>query len=297
MEYLVVSAAALAVGVVFWLGFSDTRQAPTVSVTTTSVFTESVVVESNPLAAAWELADRAGIECEPDDGANLVLEVCWYEDVWLGIRVFPASDREVIADWAQSMVDQFQSAVLVGNGWGIEHHFPPTPYDYLEEIRAALGEGEIVSSGLDVLMVTSEVPEIPEVVMGGSALDWRWVMDLEEDQSFNAILATELGLWALTEDEDEQSVLWHSADGLVWTELDTATLLGEGAVVSDLVEGGPGIVAVGFRPVDGTQEAVAWTSTGGDWTVSPLGFTIPEGEVSGLDLWHVAAGSSGAVIA
>jgi hypothetical protein len=96
--------------------------------------------------------------------------------------------------------------------------------------------------------------------------------------------------------------LWYSADGLVWTELDTEALLGDGAVVSLLVEGGPGLVAVEFRPVGGTREAVAWTSTDGrDWTVSPLGYTIPRPErsfeVTGLAFWQVAAGSSGAVIA
>jgi hypothetical protein len=297
VEYLVVGAAALVVVVVAWLGFSDTRDAPTVALTTTSIVTESTsVVESDSLVVAWELAERAGIECEPDDGRDLTLEVCEYRGDWVSIRVFPGGEQDAVLEWAESMVERFGSDVLVGDGWGIEYLFSPASDGRLEDIQAGLGEGEIVASRRPV------ADEVPDVVMGGPLLDWQWVMDLDEDQDFTSVLAAESGLWAVAGDDQVPSVLWYSPDGLAWRELDTATLLGDGAVISDLVEGGPGLVAVGFRPSGGTREAVAWTSTdGSDWTVSPLGYTIPEPEepfeVSGLDLWHVAVGSSGAVIA
>jgi hypothetical protein len=196
------------------------------------------------------------------------------------------------------MVERFGSDVLVGDGWGIEYLFSPASDGRLEEIRAALSEGEIVASG----RVRVVAVEVPVVVMGGPLLDWQWVIDLDEDQSFTSVLAAESGWWAVTGDYQEPSVLWYSADGWVWSELDTAALLGDGAVVSMLVEGGPGLVAVGFRPSGRTREAVAWTSTDGrDWAVSPLGYTIPEPErsfeVTGLDFEQVAAGPSGAIIA
>ena len=61
--------------------------------------------------------------------------------------MFPAGDRDSVLDWAVSVVEQFDSDVLVGDGWGIEYLFSPASESRLEEIKAALGEGEIVASG------------------------------------------------------------------------------------------------------------------------------------------------------
>ncbi len=88
-------------------------------------------------------------------------------------------------------------------------------------------------------------------------------------------------MWAIEGDRYQPSALWHSTDGTAWTRLDTAALLGDGAIVSELVEGGPGLVAVGSVPSGAAREAVAWTSADGqEWTVSPLGYVLPEPERS-----------------
>jgi len=297
-RWWLVGALVLAAGgfVLFGL-FGEQDPAPRVEPPTfpSSTTTPGSSVEA-PLTVAWDLADRAGIRCDQDDGRDLTLEVCEYRGDWVSVRVFPGGDRDAVLDWAESLAEQFGSDVLVGDGWGIEYLFSPASDGRLEEIQTALSEGEIVASRRPV------GDDAPEVVMGGPPLDWQWVMDLDEDQDFTSVLAAESGLWAVAGDDQEPSVLWYSADGLVWRELDTGGLLGDGAVVSMLVEGGPGLVAVGFRPAGGTREPVAWTSTDGrDWTVSPLGYTIPEParpfEVTELSFWQVAAGGSGAVIA
>ncbi|NNC91002.1 MAG: hypothetical protein HKN80_00780 [Acidimicrobiia bacterium] len=143
-------------------------------------------------------------------------------------------------------------------------------------------------------------PEPPEVAMGGPTLAWQQVLDL--DRGVGSIVATATGLWAVSGEWNEPGALWHSLDGLVWTELDTETLFGNGTIVEQVVEGGPGLVAVGFRPTGTTREAVAWTSAEGqEWEVSPIGYTIPEPqrpfETTELHFWQVAAGQSGAVVA
>lgn len=295
-------AVVLAVSGLGWLGVFGERgpdpsaQPPTLPSSTTT----TVSGLAAGLGFAWDLAERAGIRCEEDDGLDSTLEVCEYRGDWVSVRVFPGGGREAVLEWAAAMVDQFDSDVLVGDGWGIEYLFSSGSEGRLEELQAALGEGEIVASRRSRIATVAD--QVPEVVMGGPPLVWQWVMDLDEDQGFTSVLAAESGLWAVAGDDQEPSVLWYSADGLVWRGLDTAALFGDGAVVSMLVEGGPGLVAVGFRPAGGSGEAVAWTSTDGrDWMVSPLGYTIPEPEgpfeVTGLDFEQVAAGPSGAIIA
>ncbi|MFW2380747.1 MAG: hypothetical protein ACN4GZ_03235, partial [Acidimicrobiales bacterium] len=153
----------------------------------------------------------------------------------------------------------------------------------------------------DATPTTQPVDAAPEVAMDGPAPGWERVTDLE-GQDVNSIVATDSGVWAVVGDPDDPNELWFSPDGTSWSELDTAALLGEGASIDTLVSGGPGLVAVGFRPADGTKEAVAWTSTDGEvWTVSPLGYVLPTperpAEVVGLQILEVAAGPSGAVIA
>ena len=143
--------------------------------------------------------------------------------------------------------------------------------------------------------------EAPEVVMGGPAPEWEQVLEFG-GEGFTIMLAAGSGIWAIAGERNQPSELWHSTDGAAWTELDTAALLGEGAIVSEVTEGGPGLVAVGFLPSGDTRQAVAWTSADGEeWNVSPLGYTPPTPErpfeVTELRFWEVAAGSSRAVIA
>jgi len=165
-------------------------------------------------------------------------------------------------------------------------------------------EPDAVGEPVDAASVASTVDateEPPEVVMGGPAPVWERVLDLE-DRGFTTLLATDSGLWAIEGDRYQPSALWHSTDGGAWTQLDTAALLGEGAVVSEIAEGGPGLLAVGSVPSGAAGEAVAWTSADGqEWTVSPLGHVMPEPErpfeVSELRIRAVAAGPGGAVIA
>ncbi len=145
------------------------------------------------------------------------------------------------------------------------------------------------------------VGEAPLVVMDGPAPAWELVSDFE-GENITSMLATDSGIWAVIGDSHQPNALWFSSDGTAWSEVDTTALLGEGASVDTLVSGGPGLVAVGFLPADGTKEAVAWTSTVGEvWTVSSLGYTLPiperPAEVVELQILKVAAGPSGAVIA
>ena len=147
----------------------------------------------------------------------------------------------------------------------------------------------------------NESAALPEAVMDGPALAWERVLDLE-DHRLATMLATDLGLWAIGEDDGRPSTLWHSADGATWTRLDTDGLFGEGAVVSGVAEGGPGLLAVGSAPSGDGQEAVAWTSADGQkWTMSSLGRTMPEPEqpfeLSELGIRAMATGPEGAVVA
>lgn len=142
-------------------------------------------------------------------------------------------------------------------------------------------------------------PEPPQVVMGGPPLTWDKVLDLDEE--FTSMVATERGLWAIAGDWLEPDVLWHSIDGTEWTQRDIATLFGEGAVVQRIIEGGPGLVAAGFRPSGSTQEAVTWTSADGErWDMSPLGFIAPEPEgsyqMTRIEAEHLAVSPTGAVV-
>lgn len=149
--------------------------------------------------------------------------------------------------------------------------------------------------------VIGTVGEAPEVVMGGPAPEWERVLDFDEAE-FTSMVAADSGIWAVAGEWNAADVLWHSPDGSAWTQLDMAAMLGEGATVSKLVTGGPGLVAVGFLPSGETRELVMWTSTTGEtWTPSPFGYTlaVPERpfEVTEMRIWEVAARPSGAVVA
>ena len=146
-----------------------------------------------------------------------------------------------------------------------------------------------------------ELETAPEAVMGGPAPAWEQVLDLGDD-GLATLLAADSGLWAIEEEQGRPSSLWHSVDGTDWTQLDTAALFGEGAIVLQMTEGGPGLLAVGSVPSGDAREAVAWISADGQaWTPTPLGYAIPEPEqpfeVSELMVRSMAAGPGGAVIA
>ncbi len=93
--------------------------------------------------------------------------------------------------------------------------------------------------------------------------------------------------WVAVGQEDLNAGVWFSADGASWEAVDDSDLRAGGDIVSallfDVVEGGPGYVAVGWIQVKGArtsvnggsvgnvEQAAVWVSVDGrDWTLTDL---------------------------
>jgi hypothetical protein len=107
------------------------------------------------------------------------------------------------------------------------------------------------------------------------------------------LVATDDGLYAVGGVPGADSAgIWHSADGESWERLGPDI---EHAFLWSIAEGGPGLVAVGWRR-DPDPSAAVWTSVdGSEWTLSPdpEGYELFEGtDVVSLDGTLVMVGSS-----
>jgi hypothetical protein len=188
---------------------------------------------------------------------------------------------------AASAVGNDRAVAVVASGF-------PGPHE-----QQALWVGLPVAGEAAPTMAAVEGP--PAAVMGGPAPTWERVLDLGE-RDLDTLVATDSGLWAVEEARYEPNALWHSTDGIEWTQRDAVAVLGDGAIVDAIAEGGPGLLAIGSMPAGDAREAMAWTSADGQtWTASPLGYTMPAPEqpfmVSELMIQAIAAGPGGAVIA
>ena len=143
----------------------------------------------------------------------------------------------------------------------------------------ASGETEAVANptGGDVVVVVS--PGEQWTVVGGSETAFG---GLRGSQQMEAVTASANGLVAVGADDasgDLDAAVWRSRDGVEWSRVDAGNpaLAGDGRqVMTDVVAGGPGFIAVGSgtnpavsSEVEGVGfvEAVVWTSADGEtWT-------------------------------
>jgi hypothetical protein len=105
-------------------------------------------------------------------------------------------------------------------------------------------------------------------------------------QGINGMIATSVGLFAVGWDSETsyfsqgngdrddvgRAAIWTSTDGATWIRLEASDAFpGEGyEVATDLVEGGPGLVAVGAGFADLERWGVVWVSADGvSWTRVP----------------------------
>jgi hypothetical protein len=99
---------------------------------------------------------------------------------------------------------------------------------------------------------------------------------------------------------DVDGAVWTSVDGETWTRVphDEAVFGGDGVQwMWSVVEGGPGLVAVGYDEsgADGDKEAAVWTSTDGEaWTRVPQDAAV-FGGAGEQRMWGVAATDAGLV--
>lgn len=124
-----------------------------------------------------------------------------------------------------------------------------------------------------------------------------WVAVGEEDTPCSVGCEENPRLWV-------RAMVWTSKDGLSWSQEPASTALAR-AVMTGIVPGGPGYVAVGGAPdrptvFDGPAHAVAWTSADGHaWARLPDAplFHAPTGTDQTFGTWMsaVAAGSGGLV--
>jgi hypothetical protein len=132
------------------------------------------------------------------------------------------------------------------------------------------------------------------VYLSEDGTSWRKVETAEQmvGQMID-LVATDDGLYAVGGVPGADSAgIWHSDDGEAWERVGGDI---EHAFLWSITEGGPGLVAVGWRR-DPEPSAAVWTSTdGSEWTLAPdpEGYELYEGtDVAVVDGTLVMVGSS-----
>lgn len=125
-------------------------------------------------------------------------------------------------------------------------------------------------------------------------LEWRAVPDSEvfAQAAMAGVTSSNGRLVAvgrdLTSIDHERAAAWTSRDGVAWRRVVGPDL--EGAQMIDVVQGGPGFVAVGTM-LEGVDASAVWTSVDGEsWNLVPQ-----QTDLARSFMWSVAAAGPGLV--
>ena len=216
-------------------------------------------------ASVPETANSSGVASIVPVGDGLVAVA---SDGGFGTRVWTSEDGRT---WTDVTPDGFES---VGIASVVEH----------AGMLVGVGRGNTID------IETEEAA----VYLSEDGTSWRKVETAEPmvGQLID-VIATDDGLYAVGGVPGaDAAAIWRSSDGETWER--TVDDI-EHAFLWSIAEGGPGLVAVGWRR-DPDPSAAVWTSTDGiEWTLSPDpdGYELYEGtDVSEIDGTLVMVGSS-----